>query len=49
MKAQLTLIRRETLLILAVVLVAYYALKLSVENRARTESEFANVINNDAY
>ena len=49
MKAQLTIISKETLLILLGVIEAFYALRLSVENKIKTEGEFANVINNDAY
>lgn len=49
MEAQLRTITKETLLILAGVLVAFYTLKLSVENKVWAQGEFSNVINNDAY
>ena len=49
MKAQLTLIRKETLLILAGVLVAFYALMLSVDNKADTQMGLPYGTNNSTY
>jgi hypothetical protein len=49
MNAKLIIKWREILLILAGVLVAFYILKLSVENRTRTQGEISNVININTY
>jgi hypothetical protein len=49
MKAQLILINKETLLILAGVLIAFYALLLSVENRMDAQGGLSNDTNTVTY
>jgi len=49
MKAQLALIRKETLLILAGVLVAFYALMLSVAIKTDTQGGLPKGPNNSIY
>jgi hypothetical protein len=49
MKAQLTLISKESLLILAGVLVAFYTLLLSVENRMDAPGGLLNGTNDVTY
>jgi len=49
MKAQFTLIIKETLLILTGVLVAFYALKLSIDNKTDAQTGLPNGTNNSTY